>query len=103
MVRAVLRARGNGVGRPTDYAAPAAWLRHARPHTWLYPPGDVPRALRAAGLALDWLLEHPRLPWHIFRSLVRDVDGLFIWPERQWLPLAYSVSARKANRSPADR
>ncbi len=80
---------------PTDYAAPAARLRHARTHQWMHPLGDVLEALREAGLALDWLREHPRLPWRMFRGLVSDADGLFTWPDRPWLPLAYSLSARK--------
>jgi SAM-dependent methyltransferase len=81
---------------PTDYADPAARLRHARTHTWMHPLGEVLGALRGAGLALDWLHEHPRVAWRMFRSLVRDGDGLFTWPDRPWLPLAYSLSARKA-------
>lgn len=80
---------------PIDYADPTARLSHARTHTWLHPLGDVLGALGGAGLALDWLREHPRLPWRMFRCLVRDADGLFTWPERPWLPLAYSLMARK--------
>jgi SAM-dependent methyltransferase len=86
---------------PTDYADPAARLRHARTHTWMHPLGDLLGALRGAGLALDWFREHPRVTWRMFRSLVRDADGLFTWPERQWLPLAYSLAARKEGHSPA--
>ncbi len=80
---------------PTDYADPAARLRHARTHNWIHPLGDVLGALREAGLALDWLREHPRVTWRMFRSLGRDADGLFTWPDRPWLPLAYSLAARK--------
>ena len=79
----------------TDYADPTARLRHARTHTWMHPLGEVLGALRGAGLALDWLHEHPRLPWRMFRSLVRDADGLFTWPDQPWLPLAFSLVARK--------
>jgi hypothetical protein len=75
----------------TDYADPAARLRNARTHTWLHPPGEALGALPDAGLAL----EHPRLPGRMFRSLVRDGDGLFTWPDRPWLPLAYSLTARE--------
>jgi SAM-dependent methyltransferase len=80
---------------PTDYADPAARLRHARTHTWLHPLGDVLGALGGAGLALEWLREHPRVTWRMFRGLVRDADGLFTWPDRPWLPLAFSLAARK--------
>ena len=43
----------------------------------MHPLGEVLGALRDAGLALEWLHEHPRLTWRMFRSLVRDADGLF--------------------------
>ena len=59
------------------------------------------QALRDAGLALDWLREHPRVTWRMFRGLVRDADGLFTWPDRLWLPLAYSLSARKRDEPSA--
>ncbi len=80
---------------PTDYVDPTARLRHAETHTWLHPLGEVLRALREAGLALDWLNEHPRIAWQMFRCLVRDADGLWTWPDRQWLPLAYSLAAHR--------
>jgi len=86
---------------PTDYADPAARLRHARTHTWMHPLGEVLGALGGAGLTLDWLREHPRVTWRMFRGLVRDADGLFTWADRAWLPLAYSLSARKRNGASA--
>ena len=78
-----------------DYADPAARLRHARTHTWVHPLDEVLEALNGAGLALDWLHEHPRVIWRMFRGLVRDADGLFTWPDRPSSPLAYPLSARK--------
>jgi SAM-dependent methyltransferase len=86
---------------PTDYADPAARLRHARTHNWMHPLGEVLGALSGAGLALEWLHEHPRVTWRMFECLVRDGDGLFTWPDRPWLPLAYSLSARKPTGAPA--
>lgn len=86
---------------PTDYAHPTARLRHARTQTWMHPLGEVLGSLRTAGMALDWLHEHPRVAWRMFRSLVADGDGLFTWPDRPWLPLAYSLAARKHDRLPA--
>jgi SAM-dependent methyltransferase len=80
---------------PIDYADPAARLKNARTHEWMHPLSEVLGALSEAGLALDWLHEHPRVTWQMFRCLVRDPDGLFTWPDRPWLPLAYSLSARK--------
>jgi SAM-dependent methyltransferase len=78
---------------PTDYANPTARLTHARTYTWIHPLAGVIGALRAAGLALDWLHEHPRVPWRMFRGLVQDADGLWTWPDRPWLPLGVSLSA----------
>lgn len=79
----------------TDYAHSEARLRHAVTHTWLHPLADVIGALRGAGLSLDWLHEHPRLTWRMFRGLVRDSDGFWTWPDRPWLPLAYSLGASR--------
>ncbi|MGG5810767.1 class I SAM-dependent methyltransferase [Falsiroseomonas sp. CW058] len=78
---------------PSDYADPAARLANSRTMTWLHPLSDILGALRAAGLRLDWLREHPRLTWQLFRCLVRDADGLWTWPDQPWLPLAVSLRA----------
>jgi len=87
-----------------DYANPAAPLSHTREQTWLHPLAAVVGALRGAGLALDWLHEHPRVTWRIFAGLRRDADGLWAWPDRPWLPLAYSLVAvrppAEAGRAP---
>jgi SAM-dependent methyltransferase len=76
-----------------DYADPAARPRHTTSTTWMHPLSAVVGALRGAGLALDWLHEHPRVTWRMFRGLARDADGLWAWPDRPWLPLAYSLVA----------
>ncbi len=78
---------------PTDYADPAARLRNARQVNWLHPLGAILAALRGAGLRLEALEEHPRLAWQMFRSLVRDGDGLWTWPDRPWLPLSLGLNA----------
>jgi hypothetical protein len=31
----------------------------------------------------------------MFRVPVRDAGGLWAWPDRPWLPLAYSLGAAK--------
>jgi hypothetical protein len=56
----------------------------------------VVSALIAAGLTLDWLHEHDGLPWRMFKALVPDErPRLYRWPDRPWLPLAFSLSATK--------
>ena len=79
-----------------DYANPDAPLEHRMETVWMHPLAAVVGALREAGMTLDWLHEHPRLTWRMFRSLERDADGLWAWPDRPWLPLAYSLGAVKA-------
>jgi SAM-dependent methyltransferase len=82
-----------------DYANRTAKLLHTRVVTWMHPLAVVISALREAGFALDWLHEHPRVTWQMFRCLVRDPDGLWTWPDRPWLPLSYSLSAVLTDRS----
>jgi hypothetical protein len=31
----------------------------------------------------------------MFRCLVRDPDGMYRWPEKAWLPLAFSLRAER--------
>jgi len=78
-----------------DYANAAAVLTHTRETSWLHPMADILGALRGAGMTLDWLHEHPRITWRMVRALERDADGLWAWPDRPWLPLAFSLAAEK--------
>ena len=78
-----------------DYIDPGAPLQHRTETVWMHPLAEVVGALRGAGLALDWLHEHPRVSWRMFQGLVRDAEGLWTWPDRPWLPLAYSLAAVK--------
>lgn len=84
---------------PGDYADPEARLANSRTVEWLHPLGDILDALRSARLRLEWLREHPRVPWRMFRGLVRDPEdaggrvGLWTWPDRAWLPLSVSLRA----------
>lgn len=80
---------------PSDYADPAARLANSRTVNFLHPIADILGALRAAGLVLDWLHEHPRLAWAPFRGCVQDAAGMWTWPEQPWLPLAVSLRAVK--------
>ena len=80
---------------PRDYADPNARLVNATTHQWLHPIGDVVTALIEAGLRLEWLHEHAAIVWRMFDCLVRDSDGLYRWPDKPWLPLAYSLRATR--------
>ena len=81
---------------PRDYADPAARLRAARTYQYAHPLGRIVSALIAAGLRLDFLHEHDAVPWRMFAALEAGADGLYRWPDRPWLPLAFSLRARAA-------
>ena len=36
-----------------------------------------------------------RVPWRMFHILVEGADGLYRWPDRPWLPLAFSLMATR--------
>jgi hypothetical protein len=78
-----------------DYADPDAILRNTRTYEWMHPLGEVVTALLDAGLALRSLREHDALSWQGFKCLVEGEDGLYRWPDKPWLPLAYSIRASK--------
>jgi SAM-dependent methyltransferase len=80
----------------SDYADPAARLSNRLTHQFIHPVGDVVSALIDAGLQLTMLHEHDCVPWKMFACLVEGADGDFRWPERAWLPLSFSLKARRA-------
>jgi len=79
----------------TTYADDGARLANASTFEWMHPLGAVTEALIGAGLRLEWLREHPRVPWRMFRCLVPDGEGLYRWSDQPWLPLAYSLRATR--------
>jgi SAM-dependent methyltransferase len=80
----------------SDYADANARLINARTCQWIHPLGAVVTALISAGLRLDWLHEHDAVTWRMFTCLIEGSDGLYRWPDRPWLPLAYSLQATRA-------
>ena len=78
---------------PSDYADETAQLENATQHNFQHPMGDVVTALRRNGLQLDFLHEHPAVPWRMFQALVRDAAGMWRWPDKEWLPLSFSLKA----------
>ena len=80
---------------PCDYADGTARLRNARTYEWIHPLGEIVTALLAAGLTLRWLHEHDSVPWRMFKALVEDGSGMYRWPDRPWLPLAFSLCAER--------
>jgi len=80
---------------PRDYADETARLTHARTYEWLHPLGAIVSALIAAGLNLQWLHEHDCAAWRMFQTLTKDGDGMYRWPDKPWLPLAFSLRAQR--------
>src|SRR5271166_6270168 len=78
-----------------DYVDDTATVRAATTYTWIHPLGDVVTGLLAAGMTLDWLHEHDAVTWRMFDVLVRGADRLWRWPDKAWLPLAFSLKATR--------
>ncbi len=78
-----------------DYADPEARLANATVYTWIHPLGEIITGLIRSGLALEWLREHDAIPWRMFEAQVKDASGLYRWPDKPWLPLAFSLSATR--------
>jgi SAM-dependent methyltransferase len=80
---------------PRDYADPNARLRNARTHQFMHPLAEVVTSLLRANLTLEYLHEHEVVTWKMFACLVDDGRGQYRWPDKPWLPLAYSLRARR--------
>jgi SAM-dependent methyltransferase len=78
-----------------NYVDPRARLRNTHTHQFMHPLGQVVTALLAAGLRLEFLHEHAAVPWRMFSCLVDDGAGGYHWPDKPWLPLSYSLRARR--------
>lgn len=64
-------------------------------YSFAHPLGDIVTGLIEAGMTLRWLHEHDALTWRFFSCLVEGPDGLWRWPGRPWLPLAFSLRAER--------
>jgi SAM-dependent methyltransferase len=84
------------IANPRDYANLDAMLRNATEHLWLHPLGAIVSSLIDAGLSLEYLHEHPSITWRMFEGLVDDGRGGYRWPDKPWLPLAFSLKARRS-------
>jgi SAM-dependent methyltransferase len=82
--------------RPQDYADPDARLRNSRTVEFIHPLGDVVSALIEAGLRIESLHEHDSIVWQMFAGLRQRTPGEYVWPDRPWLPLSYSLRASKS-------
>ncbi len=78
-----------------DYVDETTTVANATTCTWAHPLSDVISGLMKAGMTLDWLHEHDAVPWHMFDVLVQGAEGLWRWPDKPWLPLAFSLRATR--------
>ena len=78
-----------------DYIDDEAELGQKTTYVWIHPLGEIVTSVIEAGLRLDWLHEHDRVPWRMFRILVRETDRFWRWPGTPWLPLTFSLAATK--------
>ncbi len=80
---------------PSDYTGDFPALKAEHEYWWDHQLGDILTALAGAGLRLDWLHEHDTVPWPMFSNLTPAPGGMYRWPDKRWLPLAFSLSATK--------
>ncbi len=78
-----------------DYIDETTTVANATTYTWVHPLGEVISAVLEAGMTLDWLHEHDTVTWHMFDVLIKGADGLWRWPDKPWLPLAFSLRATR--------
>lgn len=83
------------ISETRDYIDPEADLANATTYTWIHPLGAIISSVVRSGLRLDWLHEHDGIPWRLFEIQVRDADRLWRWPDKPWLPLAFSLFATR--------
>jgi SAM-dependent methyltransferase len=78
-----------------DYADLEARLTNTHTYNWIHPLGELITDLITAGMTLDWLHEHDAVPWRMFECLTKFPDRLYRWPDKPWLPLAFSLLATR--------
>ena len=80
---------------PRDYSDPEARLTNTRSYNWIHPLGELVTDLIEIGMTLEWLHEHDAIVWRMFECLERGGDRLYRWPDKPWLPLAFSLLATR--------
>ena len=96
VVCALSGPRTSAGDRPDDYADPKARLRNSRTVEFLHPLSDTLTGLIEAGLRIDQFREHDSIVWKSFTNLVERAPGKYVWPDKAWLPLSFSLRATKS-------
>ena len=80
----------------TTYTGDPTPLTHTRSYEWCHPLSDIIGGLLEAGLQLDFLHEHARLPWCYFPMMVKAEDWGYRLPDgHPPLPLSFSLRTSK--------
>ncbi|WP_216665289.1 bifunctional 2-polyprenyl-6-hydroxyphenol methylase/3-demethylubiquinol 3-O-methyltransferase UbiG [Pseudoruegeria sp. HB172150] len=80
---------------PKDYTGDFPDLEAGHEYWWDHPLSEILSAVASAGLRLDWFHEHDQVPWPMFSFLAPAPGAMYRWPDRRWLPLAFSLQASK--------
>ena len=81
---------------PQTYTGDPTPLLASRTYQWIHSLSRLVNALIGAELTLEFLHEHPTLPWPMFPMYVRGADGLYRLPDSvPSFPLSVSLRARK--------
>ena len=82
-----------------SYADPDALVKGQVEYAWQHSMGEIITSLAEAGLRIEYLHEHPWVPWKMFPFLVEIEPGSGVWrlpePDNTRLPLLYSLKATK--------
>jgi SAM-dependent methyltransferase len=80
----------------TTFTGDPTPLAHTRSYEWCHPLSDIIGGLLEAGLHLDFLHEHERLPWRYFPMMVEAEDWGYRLPDgHPPLPLSFSLRVSK--------
>jgi SAM-dependent methyltransferase len=81
---------------PRTYTGDLTPLAASQTCQWIHSMSRLVGALLDAGLSLEFLREHPTLPWPAFPMCVKGEDGLWRLPDAiPSFPLSVSLRARK--------
>ena len=82
-----------------SYADPAAPVQGQVEYAWQHSMGEIVTSLAMAGLRIEYLHEHPWVPWKMFPFMVETEPGSGVWrlpePDNARLPLLFSLKATK--------
>ena len=81
---------------PGTYADESAEIKNTVTHEWSHPIGEVVTALITAGLQIEFLHEHPIIPWKPFAIVEQVDDDYYKLPDGfPSLPLLFSLKATR--------